>query len=235
LSTLPVPLPDLGAPPPDLHGLRPEAGSPFAPTTAPPALPAPPVERLKPVPAPQPVWRAVFEADPVPGTIEMQPYPIQLEPPDMERVAQAMQSDVSLQERIRQEHRERKTPERVTFPESPILTTEAYAGRSWGSTKMVIEPNYVIYRRMFFQQNNFERYGWDLGPVTSVVSAATFLGDFLKLPYDVFTDPCRLMESNAGWCLPGDPVPLLLYPPEISLTGALMEAGAVLALVAVFP
>ncbi len=100
---------------------------------------------------------------------------------------------------------------------------------------MVIEPNYVIYRRLYFQQNNFERYGWDLGPVTSVVSAATFLADFLTLPYHAFTDPCRCMESNAGWCLPGDPVPLMLYPPELSLTGTLAEAGTVLALVAIFP
>jgi hypothetical protein len=181
------------------------------------------------------VWRTAFEAEGVPGVLEAQPYPIQLEPPDIERVAQAMQSDVALMERIRQEHRERKPMERVTFPESPVLTRDIYRGRSWDPSKLVIEPNYVIYRRMYFQQNNFERYGWDLGPITSVLSATTFLTDFLTWPYQVFSDPCRCMESNAGWCLPGDPVPLMLYPPEISLTGALAQAGVVLGIVAIFP
>jgi hypothetical protein len=35
--------------------------------------------------------------------------------------------------------------------------------------------------------------------------------------------------------LPGDPVPLLIYPPELSLTGTVMEAGTIVALFAIFP
>jgi hypothetical protein len=182
------------------------------------------------------VWRALYEADGVmPGISETTPYPIQLEPPDMERVALALQSDVALQARMRQEARDRTPGARLEFPASPILTRETYAGRSWEPSKMMVEPNYVIFRRMYFQQNNFERYGWDLGPVTSLVSATTFLTDFLTWPYQAATDPCRFFESNAGWCLPGDPVPLMLYPPEISFTGSLAEAAAVLTLVTLFP
>jgi hypothetical protein len=217
-----APLPSLSAPPPSFTGY-----SPAAPTQ--PAIYQAPAT---PLPATQ-LWRPVrFQAD---GLSPAQEYPIQLEPPDMPRVAQSLQSDVSLQERIRQEHRERKSMERITFPQSPVLSTDTYAGRSWEASKMIVEPNYVIYRRLYFQQNNFERYGWDLGPVTSLVCATTFLTDFLSMPYQVLTDPCRCMESNAGWCLPGDPVPLMLYPPEISLTGTLAEAGAVLAIVSIFP
>ena len=48
-------------------------------------------------------------------------------------------------------------------------------------------------------------------------------------------EPCRCFEYNTGWCLPGDPVPLLLYPLELSATGFVAEVGTILTLVAVFP
>ncbi len=182
-----------------------------------------------------PLWRAAFEADGVPNVSETAPYPIQLEPPDIERVALSLQSDEALRERIRQEQRERTPPERVVFPESPVLTTETYHGRSWEPSKLVVEPYYVIHRKLYFQQPNFERYGWDLGPITPVLESLAFLSDFVTFPYQVGTDPFRIMDSGAGYCLPGDPVPLLLYPPELSLTGALTEALTVVGLVALFP
>jgi hypothetical protein len=188
-------------------------------------------------PPPKPgdeLWRTAWQADGL-GLSEATPYPIQLEPPEIQQVAQSLQTDRSLEERIRQEHRERTPPERVTFPASPVLSTETYQGRSWEPHKLQVAPNYVVYGKLLFQQPNFERYGWDLGVVTPVVSAATFYWDFVTMPYHVFADPCRCMDSNAGYCLPGDSVPLMLYPPEISLTGALAETAAVLALVAIFP
>jgi hypothetical protein len=229
-------LPDLGQAPPPLRGAQPPAVSPFRGADAQlPTLPAGPQFLPTPAaPADPPVWRAAF-ADGVPGVSEAAPYPIQLEPPDMERVAVSLQSDEAWRERVRQEHRERKQMERVTFPESPVLSTDTYRGRSWEPSKLMVEPNYVVYRRLYFHQLNFERYGWDLGPITPPLSAVAFLADFLALPYHLGTDPCRCIDSNAGYCLPGDPVPLLLYPVELSLTGAVAEAGAVLALVALFP
>jgi hypothetical protein len=163
------------------------------------------------------------------------PYPIQLEPPGLERLAQSLQTDAALQERIRQEMRTRQPMERVVFPESPVLSTDTYQGRSFEPRNLVVEPNYVIYDRLYFQQNNFERYGWDLGILGPPISAAAFLWDFVTFPYHVGTDPCRCYDSNAGYCLPGDPVPLMLYPPELSLTGAAFEVGAILTLVAIFP
>ena len=52
-------------------------------------------------------------------------------------------------------------------------------------------------------------------------------------------DECDLcseqFDSSAGKCLPGDPTPLLLYPPEISFSGLLGEAGVIAAGVAIFP
>jgi hypothetical protein len=160
-------------------------------------------------------------------------FPIRLEPPPMVRVAMTAQSDESLFERIRQEYRERGTA--ITFPEGPVLSTDSYQGRTFEPRQMVVAPNYVIYRRLYFQQLNMERYGWDLGPITPVLSASKFLFDFVMFPYDTCTDVCRCMDSNAGYCLPGDPTPLLLYPPEISITGAAAEVATILTLVAIFP
>jgi hypothetical protein len=35
--------------------------------------------------------------------------------------------------------------------------------------------------------------------------------------------------------LPGDPVPLLLYPPEINLTAGIVETATIVGLIAIFP
>jgi hypothetical protein len=74
---------------------------------------------------------------------------------------------------------------------------------------------------LFFEQLNFERYGWDLGPVTPFLSAGKFYFDLAALPFCVAMDPCRCCECGTGYCLPGDPVPLLLYLPECRWTGPL--------------
>jgi hypothetical protein len=54
-------------------------------------------------------------------------------------------------------------------------------------------------------------------------------------PYHQFTDPCRMFDSSAGYCLPGDPVPYKLYPEGLSVTGALGEAAVIVTLLAIFP
>jgi hypothetical protein len=163
-----------------------------------------------------------------------QEYQIPLEPPGPDRIFR-LESEAQLMERMRQEARNRRPVERITFPDEPILSKDWYAGRSWPPTDRPVEPNYVCYERLLFEQKNFERYGWDLGPIAPVVSFGTFFADFVMTPYNLFKDPCRCWDANAGYCLPGDPVPLLLYPPELSVSGAMAEAAAVLAIVAIFP
>ena len=34
-------------------------------------------------------------------------------------------------------------------------------------------------------------------------------------------------EASTGYPLPGDPVPFLLYPPQITVTGVVLEAGVI--------
>jgi hypothetical protein len=160
---------------------------------------------------------------------------INLVPPGIETIAQSVQSDESLFERIRQENRERSPMERVVFPPDPVLTRDTYHGRKWDPMKLEVAPYYVCYGRLTFEQKNFERYGWDLGVLTPLISGSLFLWDFVTWPYQLAREPCRCFEYNSGYCLPGDPVPLLLYPVELSATGFVAEAATIVALVAIFP
>ena len=61
-----------------------------------------------------------------------------------------------------------------------------------------------------------------------------FYADLVTVPLTFGARPCE-GEASTGYCLPGDPVPLLLYPPEITLTGTALEVGVIVALAAIFP
>jgi hypothetical protein len=126
-------------------------------------------------------------------------------------------------------------PDRAIFPEEPVVSREKFAPRSFPAASLLVEPNYVCYGRLYFQERNAERYGWDLGMVQPAVSAGVFFFDVATLPYHWGANLCKGPACSAGQCLPGDPVPYLLYPPELSLTGAVAEAGAIAGVLAVFP
>lgn len=162
-------------------------------------------------------------------------YEIQLDPPGLERLAR-LESDSALQERMRQETKDRAEFDSISFPDGPILSRDIYKGRgsAFPRRTMTVEPTYVNYRRLYFEDLNSERYGWDLGIVQPVVSTGKFLYDFALLPMHVAMDPCG-RDTNKGYCLPGDPTPLLLYPPELSYKGTIAEAATIIALVAIFP
>jgi hypothetical protein len=213
---------------------------PTAPVLGPPAIwsrprSTPAVAPAGPGPvSPDGILPTAWPPEPQTGPGDVPTVPIQTEPPGLEVLASVVQTDQSLQERIRQENRER-TGVRAEFPPDPVLSEQRYGGRRWGPLNMHVAPYYVAHNRLLFQQINFERYGWDLGPITPIVCAGMFLFDFVTVPYNVFKAPCRCYETNLGYCLPGDPVPLMLYPPEWSLTGLAGEVGAILTLVAIFP
>jgi hypothetical protein len=96
---------------------------------------------------------------------------------------------------------------------------------------MFIEPNIVTHQRLYFEERNAERYGWDLGFIQPLVSTGYYLKDLANLPFTFITKPCQRYDSSAGKCLPGDPVPYLLYPPEISAVPKIVSYG----LLAKFP
>ncbi|GIW79369.1 MAG: hypothetical protein KatS3mg105_1176 [Gemmatales bacterium] len=173
-----------------------------------------------------------FSQAPLPQ--EPQAQPIQLEPPGPDRLFR-LESEAAWRERMRQEWRQRPKPERITFPEEVKLTDKPFQPRMFAPMVEVVEPYYVCYGRLYYRQKNLERYGWDLGFITPVVSVAKFYWDVATFPYHFGTEPWRRYECSAGECLPGDPVPFMVEPPKLSVTGALLEAGAFVAIFAVFP
>jgi len=219
------------------------------PTPVAPAEPYPSLPSTPPVPVParltaaqrQPDGRRDQPAPLLPGAglppepWEQPSYAIQLEVPPIQRVAISVESDAQLKERIRQENRGHKNLERIIFPVDPVISTETYNGRKWYPMRLEVAPYYVCHGRLRVQQLNFGRDGWDLGILSPFLSAGKFFYDCALFPYHLAMEPCRCFEYNTGWCLPGDPVPLLLYPLELSATGFVAEVGTILTLVAVFP
>lgn len=169
------------------------------------------------------------------GTPSDEAYSVQLEPPGNQRLFR-LESERSLQERMRQEALGRPQPERIDFPVEPDIGEGlTYAGRTWRPMQEVVEAAYTCYGRLYFEERNAERFGWDLGPIQPFVSAGYFFFDLVALPYHMGTDPCRCYDCNSGYCLPGDPVPYVLYPPGLSVTGAVAEGVTWVGIAALFP
>jgi hypothetical protein len=165
---------------------------------------------------------------------DLSDFPVTKEMPALDRLTRR-ESEKDLFERIRQETRSRPGSERALFPEEPPLTKETYAARQFPPAHSIVEPAYVCHGRLIFEQTNFDRYGYDLGFFQPAVSTAIFAFDVLTMPYQYAKRPFEQFDSSAGRCLPGDPVPMLLYPPEASLTGLLGEAFVGTGLFFAFP
>ena len=215
----------------------------LAPAQEPVALPAPPpaVKTHKAKPHDQfadehaPVQQAQAYSASGAADVSAGEYEYLVRPPGPDQLFSTLDSEASFVERLRQEWRDNGHHDRLPFPDEPVISTDKYLGRAWPQYAVTAEPYFVCYKRLMFEQPNYERYGWDLGIIDPPLSAGKFLLDVATLPYHAFTDPFRHYDTGAGFCLPGDPPPLLLYPPEVSLTGAVAETGAVLSVLAVFP
>ncbi len=99
----------------------------------------------------------------------------------------------------------------------------------------LLEPGYVVHRRLFFEDKNSERYGWDLGMIQPFVSAGYFYKDLLLWPSHLGSNLRERYSTNAGKFLPGSPVPYFIYPSEITLVGAALGALAIGGAVAIMP
>ena len=230
-SPKPVPLPSSWAATPNRGGA----------STAMQAAPMPPPLAPVPPPAPSPITGVqrtamqVPQADKAAEPDTSSDLQSLLELPGDDAVFGRLEDELAMQLRMQNQAKKNNPTAHKYFPEEPVLAKGKYAGRSWPEMKTYAEPNYVCYHRLLFEQMNLERGGWDLGPVTPVVSAFGFYKDVALLPYHIATDPFRNYECSAGYCAPGDPTPLLLYPPEISATGSFAEAAVIVGLIAIFP
>ena len=99
-----------------------------------------------------------------------------------------------------------------------------------------VEPNVVVHRRLHFEEKNAERYGWDLGFVQPFVSTVHFYKDVLLWPNSLATGfKTGFWDTDAGKCLPGSPVPYLLYPPGLTITGTVVEAAVITGVAFIIP
>lgn len=203
-----------------------DSGIPFTPPVVPPSFTstAPALPQIQP-PAPAVTPSRVTASE------DLRDYRLS-EVPGLERLTR-FESEKSLFLRMQQE--KRRSDDRVVFPSEPVLARDMYKGRHFKQMVEVAQPYYVGYKRLLFEQKNFERHGWDLGPITPLVSAGRFYWDVATLPYHMATRPCQQFEYNSGECLPGDPVPFLLYPPELSVTGLTAQTTVLGGLLFAFP
>ncbi len=143
--------------------------------------------------------------------------------PGLERLTQRI-SETTFLEGIRQENVARGATRQI-FPERVELSKEVYQGRSFPRAVCTVEPSYVCHGRLLWEQPNFDRHGWDLGPMTPFVQSGVFIYDTALLPYHYYSRPCETIDCSAGKCLPGDPTPFLLYRERFSVTGLAAQAG----------
>lgn len=122
---------------------------------------------------------------------------------------------------------------RQKFPETPQpgKPGDAYVTKAvrenYPPGRALLEPAYVVHRKLYFEEKNAERFGWDAGIVQPVISSAYFYKDILLWPSKLASYPCERYDTSAGKCLPGYPVPYYIYPEEISLFGATVGAAAI--------
>ena len=145
------------------------------------------------------------------------------------------ESEEAFFDRIAQEMRKHPGASRAIFPESSIISHEPYKRREFPEMIEVVEPSYVCHRRLYFEQPNFERAGYNFGILQPALCLGVFYYDTLLLPYHAWTDLRDRGECSAGKCLPGDQSPFLIPRERFSVTGAVGQAGTVFGLLYLFP
>jgi hypothetical protein len=197
----------------------------------PPAIPPAPAAQIGKIVVAQVVEPKTDPSNPD----EYKQYQILLEPPSPEALFGRRDSEKMFEQRMRQQAKQTTPPGTVQFPDKPVLSNVEFPGRAFPEQTMVAEPRFVCHHRLFFEEKNAERYGWDLGFIQPLVSTLYFYRDVVFLPHNFWSYPCRRWECNAGYCLPGDPVPYIIYPPEFTLSGSIAEGAVAVGLFAVIP
>jgi hypothetical protein len=169
------------------------------------------------VSVPEPLQRTAAKEEPPPVTApkESDESPSALaELPGPDRLFR-LESEMALRERLRQEAGP-NAPLRLEFPlEPPVRSTTPPPSRDQAHV-MLVEPGYVAYRPLLFQDVYTERYGWEIGgALQPALSTAKFYVDFFGLPYSLTKAILCPIDTGAGRCLPGDPVPYRLEIPRV--------------------
>jgi hypothetical protein len=183
------------------------------------------------------------------------PGPPTADPSEAARRAFGLESDDDLRRRIIQEliqedlERRRRQkppvppqPQPPEYYQGPTQTPLVPAGTvyqpktlTYPPIKSLVEPDFVVHRRLYFEEKNSERYGWDLGVLQPAFSTLHFYRDTLLWPSRLASNLFERYDTSAGKCYPGSPVPYYLYPPGVDLFGAAVGAGTIVGTAALFP
>jgi hypothetical protein len=220
-----------------------------------PAPPAPVLREEVPLPAPPPVSsgadprvKAVTFTPPTPMQVQNLPgalllqqpgggrpklpadgdteFTIRFDPPGPDLYFRR-ESENQVFDRILQEAQARPGAARVVFPERAPPSRDPYEPRRFLQMVAEIEPAFVMHRRLFFEQPNFDRYGSELGALQPGISTLRFFYDVALLPYHKWSYPRQHWDSSAGKLLPGDVVPLYWQREPLTLTGLTAQAMAI--------
>jgi hypothetical protein len=226
-----------------------------APPPAQPAVPSRMVLFQKPADDAQPPGKTENLTKP-PAAPDDQKTPAASQPPggrarrDVARLENDEQLLRRLVEELKTEERERRKDEKdwkqpgPEFYQIPAIDPLVPAGtpyvakairEGYPAMQSLTEPDYVVHRRLYFEEKNSERYGWDLGIVQPVISTLYFYKDTLLWPAKLASNPFERYDTSAGKCLPGSPVPYYLYPPEVDLFGASVGAATIVGAAVILP
>ena len=101
-----------------------------------------------------------------------------LTPPDRQRVFR-LESEGMLTERMAREAPQGLNPLGLRYelilPSYPPVPPPEYVARPWEPQTEVVEPAYLCYGRLYFEQINSERYGWSFGPLPRLPSKPIIL------------------------------------------------------------
>src|SRR5262245_15686452 len=130
--------------------------------------------------------------------------------------------------------------EDVQFPPLPVISPPGVVYQpktvNYDPRRFYVEPGYVVYRRLHFEELNADRYGWDLGVIQPALSALYFYRNVLLFPNSLASGCASgFWDTNAGKCLPGSPTPLALYPPGLTITGTFFETSIITGAAFLFP
>jgi hypothetical protein len=195
-------------------------------------VPAIPVSNVKPpelAPVPKPETKVIQE----PPVAKAAPTPV-FEPKrdDVFR----LDGDAVRNRRIQKELGD-KTDE-FPRPASLVPPGTAYTPKTgtYPPAMAKLEPAYVVHRRLYFEEPNAERAGWDMGAIQPILSAYRFTRDVVFLPQNVASGFWKnRFDTSAGKCLPGAPTPYYLYPRGYTVSGLLWQVPVTVGLVFIFP
>lgn len=116
------------------------------------------------------------------------------------------------------------------FPDLPVVSPPGVAYRpktlDYAPRQVLVEPTYVVHRRLHFEERNAERSGWDLGPIQALVSTGYFWRDTLLWPQSLASACVRgPWDTSAGKAGVGCPAPYYVYPLGLTITGTAAETA----------